>query len=67
MYRLASQVLARLSCVAVKERCSSLNTGMVTDDGSFCSTRQSSQTLFRLAEGSSYVTTLSFSGPLMPD
>ena len=37
MYRLASQVLARLSCVAVNERCSSLNTGMVTEDGSFCS------------------------------
>lgn len=40
MYRLASHVLARLSCVAVSERCSSLKTGIVTELGSFCNTYQ---------------------------
>lgn len=37
VYRLASHVLARLSCVDVSVRCSSLKTGMVTELGSFCS------------------------------
>lgn len=40
VYRLASHVLARLSCVAVSERCSSLKTGIVTEDGILCSNKQ---------------------------
>ena len=45
MYRLASHVLTRLSCVAVSERCSSLKTGIVTELGSFCSTTWDCQRL----------------------